>query len=242
VDVVAVASTYLDALLSRDADSALLAPSVRRINNGVLGVVGADAIREILRREPLTDMGPRRWVVDGEHAVAFYDLEATVGTETWPAYVAEHFVVRGGLIEELDIVFVGDRTRAPRPERPARYPEGDDSRHVVLELARSYVAALQSGDASTVPLAPQAYRIENGVYVGSTGPEIRAALERGTGMIDRIEDVRWYAGPGSAAVFYTLFVDGGEARSAVCRVGERFRAYAGELVEIEVVYSTEMAS
>ncbi len=240
MDAVAVASTYLDALVSRDADSALLAPSVRRIDNGVLAVEGADAIREIIRHEPLTDMGERRWVVDGEHAIAFYDLEATVGTESWPAYVAEHFVVRDGQIQELDIVFVGDPAQRPRPDRPARYPDGNDARDVVLGIAQSYVAALQGHDSSEVPLADQAYRIENGVYMGSTGPEIRAALEGGgMSIIGKIEDVRWYAGTGCAAAFYTLYVDAGDAPTVVCKIGERFRAYKGELVEIEVVYSTE---
>ncbi|MEX1008300.1 MAG: nuclear transport factor 2 family protein [Acidimicrobiia bacterium] len=243
MDVVVVASTYLDALVSRDADSALLAPSVRRTNNGVLAVEGADAIREIIRHEPLTDMGGRRWVVDGEHAIAFYDLEATVGAEIWPAYVAEHFVVRDGLIQELDIVFVGDPAKRSRPERPVRYPDGNDARDVVLGIAQAYVAALQSHDASEVPLAERAYRIENGVYMGSTGAEIRAALEDGgMSIISRIEDLHWYAGAGSAAAYYTLFVDAGDAGTVVCKIGERFRVYEGELVEIEVVYSTEIVA
>ncbi|HXY93055.1 MAG TPA: hypothetical protein VEP49_11300, partial [Acidimicrobiia bacterium] len=74
MDAVGVAETYLGALVSRDAASARLAPSVRRIDNGVPGAEGADAIRQIIGREPPTEMGARRWVVDGEHAVAFYDL------------------------------------------------------------------------------------------------------------------------------------------------------------------------
>jgi hypothetical protein len=240
MNVVDVASTYLDALVSRDAESALLAPSIRRINNGVLAVEGADAIREIIRHEPLTGMGERRWVVDGEHVVAFYDLEAAVGTERWPAYVAEKFTVREGLIEELDIVFVGDPAKLARPERPRRYPDGSDERESVLGIAQSYLAALQSHDASDVPLAENAYRIENGVYMGSTGPEIRTALEdAGMSIISTIDGVRWYAGTGSAAAFYTLSVDAGDAGRIVCKIGERFRVYRGELVEVEVVYSTE---
>ena len=53
--------------------------------------------------------------------------------------------------------------------------------------------------------------------------------------------MRWYAGTGSAAAFYTLYVDAGDAGEVVCRIGERFRVFDGELVEIEVVYTTEMA-
>jgi hypothetical protein len=242
MDAVDVATTYLDALVSRHADRARLAPGIRRINNGVLAVVGADAIRDIIRNEPPTVMGDRRWVVDGEDAIAFYDLEATVRGEQWPAYVAEHFVVRDDLVHELDIVFAGDPAQQPRPEHPHRYPEGDDPRDVVIEISQAYVDALTSHDASGVPLAEGAYRIENGVFVGSTGPEIRAALEsEGMSIVDRVEDLRWFVGTGSAAAYYTLFVNIGDDAQAVCHIGERFRVYREELVEIEVVISTTMA-
>ncbi|HXY94984.1 MAG TPA: hypothetical protein VEP49_21165, partial [Acidimicrobiia bacterium] len=168
--------------------------------------------------------------------VAFYDLEATVRGERWPAYVAEHFTVRDEQVHELDIVFVGDESKRPRPEHPRRYPVGDDPRDTVLEVAQTYVDSLLSHDASAVPLAPVAYRIENGVSMGATGAEIRAALEDdGMRAIKRIEDVRWWAGGGSAAAFYTLFVDGGGAGDVTCRIGERFRVYREQLVEIEVV-------
>ena len=130
----------------------------------------------------------------------------------------------------------------PHPERPVRYPDGDDARDTVIGIAESYLDSLLSREASGLALAEHAYRIENGVYMGSTGSEIRAALEHESmSYLDRIEDVRWYAGPGSAVAFYRLFVDAGDAGEVVCRIGERFRVHAGELVEIEVVYSTEMA-
>jgi hypothetical protein len=239
MDVVDVATTYLDALVSRDADHARLAPGIRRINNGVLAVEGADAIRAIIRNEPPTVMGGRRWVVDGEHAIAFYDLEATVRGEQWPAYIAEHFVVRDDLVHELDIVFTADASKQPRPEHPSRYPPGDDPRDVVLEISQAYVDALTSHNATGVPLADDAYRIENGSFVGTTGPEIRAALEgEGMSIVDRIEDLRWFAGRGSAAAFYTLFVNIGDDAQAVCRIGERFRVYREQLVEVEVVIAT----
>jgi hypothetical protein len=242
MDVVDVATTYLDALVSRDADHARLARGIRRINNGVLAVEGADAIREIIRNEPPTVMSDRRWVVDGEDAVAFYDVEATVRGDRWPAYIAEHFVVRDELVHELDIVFSADTTRRPRPEHPRRYPEGDDPRDVVLDISRRYVSALTSHDASDVPLADGAYRIENGGFVGTTGPEIRAALETdGMSIVDRVEDLRWFADTGRAAAFYTLFANIGDDAQAICRIGERFRVYREELVEIEVVIATTAA-
>jgi hypothetical protein len=252
LSVVDVASTYLDALVSQDADGALLAPDVRRLHKGQVMVEGADAIRDILRREPLAGAGDRRWVVDGEHAVVFYDVDADMerakgaagAPDTWiPTYIAERFLVRDGLVHEIDPVFFADMARNPHPERPARYPEGDDARDVVIGVAQSYLDSLLSHDASAVPLAEHAYRIENGVYMGNTGAEIRTALEDSSmDLLDRIEDVRWYAAPGSAVAFYTLYVDAGDAGEVVCTIGERFRVFGGELVEIEVVIATEMAS
>ena len=252
LSVVDVASTYLDALMSQDAESALLAPDVRRLHDGQVMVKGAAAIRDILRREPLARMGDRRWVVDGEHAVVFYDLDAdparatdTAGPpDTWiPTYIAERFLVREGLVHEIDPIFFADMAKNPHPERPVRYPDGDDAGDTVLRVAQSYLDSLLSHDASGVALADNAYRIENGAYMGNTGTEIRAALEHSSmNFLNRIEDVRWYAAPGSAVAFYTLYVDAGDAGEAVCKIGERFRLFDGELVEIEVVYSTEMAS
>ena len=79
--------------------------------------------------------------------------------------------------------------------------------------------------------------------MGNRGSEIRSALQAdGMSIISGIDDVRWYAGTGSAAAFYTLSVDAGDAGTVVCKIGERFRTYDGELVEIEVVYSTETIS
>ena len=252
LSVIDVASTYLDALVSQDADSALLAPDVRRLHNGEVMVQGADAIRDILRREPLAGMGDRRWVVDGEHAIAFYDLDADMARDR-PRRSSRHVDphLRRRAVRGARRARPRDRSRSssptwrrnPHPERPVRYPEGDDARDAVIGLAQSYLDSLLSHDASGVALAENAYRIENGVYMGSTGAEIRAALEHSSmNFLDRIEDVRWYAAPGSAVAFYTLYVDAGDAGEAVCTIGERFRVYEGELVEIEVVYSTEMAA
>ena len=97
-------------------------------------VEGADAIRDILRREPLAGAGDRRWVVDGEHAIVFYDVDADTARatgaagapETWiPTYIAERFLVRNGLDR-------GDRHRLLSPtwrrtlvrNGPVRYPAG----------------------------------------------------------------------------------------------------------------------
>ena len=74
MDIVDVARTYLDALVSHDADSVLLAEHARRIDNGKVTVEGADALRAIIRREPAARTGGFRWIVDGDQAITFYDL------------------------------------------------------------------------------------------------------------------------------------------------------------------------
>ena len=76
MDIVEVARTYLDALLSHEAEKALLAPDACRINNGVRSIEGADALRAIIRREPVARTSAFRWLVDGEQAITFYDLDA----------------------------------------------------------------------------------------------------------------------------------------------------------------------
>jgi hypothetical protein len=244
-----VASTYLDALVSQDADRALLAPDVRRLHNGEVMMQGADAIRDILRREPLAGMGDRRWVVDGGWATI---------VKTLPSEAVRSGIVRASMKASPAARPPASSNASIPPgraswraataccEEPTGRPvhcEGDDERGAVVRVAQSYLESLLSHDASGVALAENAYRIENGTYMGSTGAEIRAALEHSNmNFLDRIEDVRWYAAPGSAVAFYTLYVNAGAAGEAVCKIGERFRVYDGALVEIEVVYSTEMAT
>ena len=98
--IIDAATSYLDALVSHDSASARLADDVRRVGNGADFVVGADALRAIIEREPVASIAPLRWVVDGHHAATVYDLEADLSRtaqsdtfgppDTWlPTYIAE---------------------------------------------------------------------------------------------------------------------------------------------------------
>ena len=105
-DKIDVATTYLDALISHDADSVPLAPGARRVDNGKVVVDGAEALRAIIRREPAGATGGFRWLVDDDQVIVFYDLDADMAeerpgpAEDWiPAYIGERFQVRDGLIE-----------------------------------------------------------------------------------------------------------------------------------------------
>ncbi len=246
MDIRDVATTYLDALLSHDAESVLLAPDVRRIDAGKVSVEGADALRAILRREPVAATDGFRWLVDGDQAIVFYDLDADLarGTgdpagppATWiPATIGERFHVRSGRIQEVEVVYAVT-AEPPRAARPARHPAGADAPREVVEAARAYLAALVSHDASAVPLAPDVWRIENGKNTGDGADGLRGSLESEVMQtVQGIEGERWFAAGDAAAVFYTLRARAGE-RDMFVRIAERFRVVDGRLVEIEAVFA-----
>jgi hypothetical protein len=256
--IVETAMTYLDALVSHDSASVRLADGVRRIGNGTDIVAGADALRAVVEREPVGAIDALRWVVDGDSAALVYDLDAdltrteqseTFGPrETWiTSFIAERFTVADGLITEIEVVYAGSEAGRARPPRPERYPRatGSDapSRQEVIDTASVYLAALVSHDGSAVPLAPNAWRVENGRNSGHTGPEITAALGiEIMHVITGIRDEAWYVEDDTAVVFYTLDVDLGllsgaqpDAPKSSKRLGERFRVHKGQITEIEAV-------
>ena len=256
--IVETAMTYLDALVSHDSASVRLAAGVRRIGNGTDIVVGADALRAVIEREPVGAIDALRWVVDGDTAALVYDLDAdltrTAQSETFAprgtwitSFIAERFTVADGLITEIEVVYAGSEAGRARPPRPERYPRatGPDapSRQDVIDTASAYLAALVSHDGGEVPLAPNAWRVENGRNSGHTGPEISAALAAEImHVITGVRDERWYVEDDTAVVFYTLDVDLGrlpgaepDAPKSAKRLGERFRVHKGQITEIEAV-------
>jgi hypothetical protein len=256
--IIAVATSYLDALVSHDSASARLADDVRRVGNGASVVEGADALRAIIEREPVASIASPQWVVDGQHAAAVYHLEADLSRatqtdtfgppDTWlPTYVAERFTVVDGLITDIEVVYAGTEAGRPRPPRPMRYPlaAGPDapSREHVIDVVSAYLDALVSHDGSQVPLAPLAWRVENQHSSGDSGPDIAAAL--GIEIMHVVtgrRDADWYVEGDTAVVFYTIDVDPGRLPSAppdapksAKRLGERFRVVDGMIAEIEAV-------
>jgi hypothetical protein len=246
MDTIEVATTYLDALLSHDADTVLLAPDACRINNGALSVEGAEALRAIIRREPVAATSAFRWLVDGDQAIVFYDLDADLARvedkptgppETWiPAYIGERFQVREGRIQEIEVVYAAG-PGLPRPERATRHPAGHDARDDVLGAASAYVDALVSHDGSAVPLADDVWRIENGRITANGADALRKSLASEVMQtIQGIDEASWFAAGDSAAVFYTLRARAGD-KEMFMRIAERFRVVDGRLVEIEAVFA-----
>jgi hypothetical protein len=221
-------------------------------------VAGADAQRAVIEREPVGAIGPVRWVVDGPHAAAVYDLDADLSRSTqsdtfgprasWiPSYIAERFTVVDGFVTEIEVVYAGTDRDLPRPPRPERYPRrvgaAAPSRDDVIGVASAYLHALVSHDGSAVPLAPQAWRVENGRGSGDSGPEISAALALEImNVITAVRDLEWFVEDDTAIVFYTIDVDLSRlpnapagAETTAKRLGERFRVHDGMVAEIEAV-------
>lgn len=246
IGIIDTATAYLEALVSHDADSVLLHPDVTFINNGKVTVGDAEALRAIIRREPVARLDSVRWLVDGEHAIAFYDLDADMARGAGPvtsppdqwiaAYVGERFRVIDRRIVEIELVFAA-RPGEPRPQRPISYPPGASSQSDVLAAAKAYVSALETDDASGVPLADAVWRIENGKNTGTGADELRAALASDAmRSVQAITGETWFASGDGAVVFFDLLARAGKADVSM-RVAERFRVVDGHIVEIEAVFA-----
>lgn len=100
-----------------------------------------------------------------------------------------------------------------------------------------------SHEEREVPLAPQAWRVENGVNSGDDGPSIATALAADVmQVVTAVRDAQWTVEDDTAVVFYTIDVDPGRlpgvqpgAPTSSLRLGERFRVWDGLIAEIEVV-------
>ena len=102
--MVAVASRYLDALVSHDASQIPLAPDAWRTEEGRNSGQGADDIRartESDQMKVISGIRDVRWYVDGDNAIAFYLLDAAGAT----THIAERFRVVDGLIREIEAIF-----------------------------------------------------------------------------------------------------------------------------------------
>jgi len=223
--------------VSHEADTVPLAPDVRRIDNGKVVVEGADALREVIRREPAMATSAFRWLVDGDDAIVFYDLDADMGgDDAIPAYIGERFTVRDEEIAEIEVVYTAGPS--PRPPRPERHPGADPSNAGVLEAAQSYVASLVSHDASSVPIAADVWRVENGAVTADGGDALRRSLESEImHTVQAVTDQRWFVAGDSAAVFYDLRARLSADDEMMVRIAERFRAVDGDLVEIEAIFA-----
>jgi hypothetical protein len=208
-----------------------------------------------------------RWVVsDQDETIAFYLLDSP----TSPTYIAERFKVDHGLIQHIEAIFYIDVTGlAVGPESAASRPDGvtervfgsDDGpvgffapanhlgdiadpagavRSVVQAAAQSYVAALASHNASAVPLAPSARRIENRRQRGNSAGQIRAAIASPANKVTGITNLHIYIEGNQAVAMYRILTKqtdrvglGGQVWGAT-----RFLVQSGRITQIESICSS----
>ncbi len=105
--VIEVAEKYLfHGLVEHDGSKVPLAENVVRHEQGRNTGEGREGLIEALSHEVMNVIaGLRnvRWIVEGDQAVAFYDLDTKVSDK--PVLIAERFRVVDGLITEIEAVF-----------------------------------------------------------------------------------------------------------------------------------------
>ncbi len=105
--IIEVAEKYLfHGLVEHDGSKVPLAENVVRTEQGHNTGEGRDGLVEALAHDVMkviTGIRNVRWIVDGDQAVAFYDLDVT--TSDRPALIAERFHVVDGLITEIEALF-----------------------------------------------------------------------------------------------------------------------------------------
>jgi hypothetical protein len=106
-EIIEAAERYLfHGLVEHDGSKVPFAPGATRIEQGRATGESGEAIRESLSLDVMkviTGIDNVRWMVEGDQAVAFYDLHVT--TSEKPVLIAERFRVVDGLIEEIEAVF-----------------------------------------------------------------------------------------------------------------------------------------
>ncbi len=107
--VIEAAEKYLfHGLVEHDGSKVPLAEDVVRSEQGHDTGNGREGLIKALALEVMnviTGIRNVRWIVEGDQAVAFYDLDVT--TSDRPVLIAERFRVVDGLITEIEAIFHG---------------------------------------------------------------------------------------------------------------------------------------
>ena len=118
--VVRAAEKYLfDGLVKHEPDGIPFHPDVWRKEQGNNTGRSADEIRKSLVSDimmVITGIRDVNWIVDGEQAVAFYDLYVKTGPD--PVRIAERFRVVDGLITEIEAIFTPPAAPTTQPATP----------------------------------------------------------------------------------------------------------------------------
>jgi 3'(2'), 5'-bisphosphate nucleotidase len=110
---IAIANTYLKALVSHDASHIRMAHDVCRMENGLRSAASDQEVKRGIETPALGGIRAIygvRWFVEGPEAVAFYELDSTTSIE----HIAERFLIVNGKIQEIEAEFAtpGSRPKA----------------------------------------------------------------------------------------------------------------------------------
>jgi UDP:flavonoid glycosyltransferase YjiC (YdhE family) len=108
----------------------------------------------------------------------------------------------------------------------------------VVEPACAYLASILSHDGSKVPVAPNAWRIEQGVNTGMSGPEIQESMSNDyfTTYVEGLRDIRRFVSGNEAIAYYVLDIREAPGIESTM-LAERFKVEDGLITEIEVVFA-----
>ncbi|MFD6400042.1 hypothetical protein [Nocardia sp. NPDC060249] len=108
------------------------------------------------------------------------------------------------------------------PATAAAAPNAADSPRQAI--ARAYLDALVSHDASAVPFAPDATRVEVGLQTGYSGPQLKADLENGLQyrVIQGIRDLTMSESGDTVTTHYLLDTGVADIRLTTVEITETF--------------------
>jgi hypothetical protein len=111
-----------------------------------------------------------------------------------------------------------------------------------VKAAQSYIDALQSHDATNVPLADHVRRLENNKVNADGADALRQSLNKGAQyrLIRGIRDLSWYVAGADVFAIYTVDAGLSTGTLASGRTFERFRVENGLITQIEIVVYTSL--
>ena len=110
-----------------------------------------------------------------------------------------------------------------------------NSREQLIEAAEKYLFhGLVEHDGSKVPLAPDCWRIEQGVDTGNSAEKIREQLASEImNLITGLDNLRWLVEGDEGVVYYDLHT---KASPKPVLIAERFKVVDGLITEIEALF------
>lgn len=111
-----------------------------------------------------------------------------------------------------------------------------------VQAAQSYIDALLSHDASSIPLADHVRRLENNKVNADGATALRHSLNKGAQyrLIRGIRDLSWFVAGNDVFAIYTVDAGLSTGTLASGRTFERFRIESGLITQIEIVVYTSL--